>query len=133
MDIIYQMSRYNGFVFLWSLLLNDDLNFRSLSMLEPLDLHRPSCRLLLVHVVTILPAARVHVGENPQHEVPQRERLEGGGDDDVPTLRQRAPHEHRPSVDVGGRRHVLLGQDVVQPVLPVQLHLEARGGFNIIL
>lgn len=82
---------------------------------------------MLLRVVTVLPAARVHVGENPQHEVPQRERLEGGGDDDVSTLRQRAPHEHRPSVDVGGRRHVLLAQDVVQSVLPVQLHLHGVG------
>lgn len=75
-----------------------------------------------VHV----PAARVHIGENSDHVVPQRERLEGGGDDDVAALWQRAPHEDRPSVDVGGRVHTLLGQDVVHPILPVHFHLEKK-------
>jgi len=35
-----------------------------------------------------------------------------------------SPHEHRAGVDVGGRLHAALGQDVVHPILPVQLHLE---------
>lgn len=72
---------------------------------------------------TAVPAVRVHVCENPEHVIPQRQRLEGGGDDDVAALRERDPHEHCAGVDVGGRGHALLGQDVVQPILPVQFHL----------
>lgn len=70
------------------------------------------------------PAVRVQVGKDSQHEVSQRERLEGGGQDDVAALRQRAPQEDGAGVDVGGRLFRLLGQDVMHPVLPVQLHLQ---------
>lgn len=68
---------------------------------------------------TVVPAAWVHIGENSDHVIPQSVRLEGGGDEDVAALLQRASHEHRPSVDEGRRLHTLLGQDVVHPVLPV--------------
>lgn len=70
------------------------------------------------------PAVRVQVCEDSQHEFPKCLRPEGGGDDDVAALQECAPHEHGTSVDVGGRRQALLGQDVVQPILPVQFHLE---------
>lgn len=72
----------------------------------------------------VSPAVRVQICEDPQHEFPERLRPEGGWDDDVAALRERAPHEHGARVDVGGRRQALLGQDVVQPILPVQFHLE---------
>lgn len=70
------------------------------------------------------PAVGVQVGKDPQHEVSQRQWLESGGQDDVAALRQRVPQEDGAGIDVGGRGHSLLGQDVVHPVLPVQLHLE---------
>lgn len=70
-----------------------------------------------------VPAVWVHISENPDHEIPKYLRPEGGGDDDVAALRQHASHKHCAGVDVGGRHHTLLGQDVMHPILPVQFHL----------
>lgn len=50
---------------------------------------------------TVLPAAGLHISENPEHEIAQRKRLEGGGEDDISALSQTDPHEHCPSIDVG--------------------------------
>lgn len=62
---------------------------------------------------TVLPAAGLHISENPEHEIAQRKRLEGGGEDDISALNQTDPHEHCPSIDVGWRIYALLGQDVM--------------------
>lgn len=62
---------------------------------------------------TVLPAAGLHISENPEHEIAHRKRLEGGGEDDISALSQTDPHEHCPSIDVGWRIYTLLGQDVM--------------------
>lgn len=62
---------------------------------------------------------------NPQHKLSQGVGLEGGWDDDVAAFRQKFPQKHRACVDVRGRGEVLLGDDVMHAVLPVQLHLNA--------
>lgn len=82
--------------------------------------------------ITVVPAVRVHISENSDHVIPQRLRLEGGGDDDVAALLEHASHKHCPSVDVGGRRHTLLGHDVMHPILPVQFHLEKKNNVGFI-
>lgn len=74
------------------------------------------------------PAVGVEVGEDAQHEVAQLQRVKGGGHQNVVAPRQRAAQEHGPGVDVGGRGHRLLGQNLVQAVLPVELHLVDEGG-----
>lgn len=70
-----------------------------------------------------VPTARFHICENSEHEIPQGQRPEGGGEDDVATQGERGSQEHGASVDVGGYHHGLLGQEVVHPVLTVELHL----------
>lgn len=62
---------------------------------------------------------------NSEHELPQGVGFEGGRDDDVTTFRQNVPREHGARVDVCGCGDVLLGDDVMHAVLPVQLHLGA--------
>ncbi len=87
------------------------------------DLH--SVNTLVSHhtSITVVPAVRVHISEHSDHVVTQSQRLEGGGDDDVASLCEHSSQKHCPSVDVGGGLDTLLGQDVVHPILPVQLHL----------
>lgn len=70
-----------------------------------------------------VPAARVYVCENSDHEFPQCVRLEGSGDDDVAAPWECDSHKHCASIDVSGCLHTLLGQDVMHPILPVQFHL----------
>lgn len=72
---------------------------------------------------THIPTAWVHVCEDAEHEISQGERPEGGGEDDVAAQRERVSQKDGASVDVGGGHHGLLGQDVMHPILTVQLHL----------
>lgn len=97
------------------------------------DLHRVAALNHHSYIVCVIPAAWIHVSEDPQHVVPQRLGLEGGRDDDVSALRQQASHEHRPSIDVGGGLNTLLRQDVMHSILPVQLHLEQNLGYLWVL
>lgn len=73
--------------------------------------------------ITVVPAVWVHISKHSDHVIAQRQRLEGGGDDDVASLWEHGSQKHCPSVDVGGRLDNLLGHDVMHPILPVQFHL----------
>lgn len=73
-----------------------------------------------------VPASWVYVSVNTQHELSQNLRFEGGGDDDVATLGERGPHEHRAGVDVRSSLHVKLGDDVMHAVFPIQFNLKSK-------
>lgn len=70
-------------------------------------------------------AVGVLISVNSKHELSQHVGFEGGWDDDVTTFRQNFPHEHGACIDVCGGGDVLLGDDVMHAVLPIQLHLGA--------
>lgn len=60
---------------------------------------------------------------NPEHELSQGIGCEGGRDDDVTPFMQHFPYEDGACVDVRGRCDILLCDDIMHAVLPVQLHL----------
>ena len=73
----------------------------------------------------VIPAVAVFISINSQHEVSQHLRPEGGRDDDVSAFGQNLPQKHRARVYVRRCGHVLLSDEVMDSILPVQLNLGA--------